>query len=62
MLTEACRGVASTSILALLDSGMSEADLKIVVMKSIFPNEGARARTTKSASSGTGTSYIGTDA
>jgi predicted transglutaminase-like cysteine proteinase len=34
-----CEDYAIVKYLALLDSGMSEADLKIVVMKSIFPNE-----------------------
>jgi predicted transglutaminase-like cysteine proteinase len=34
-----CEDYAIVKYLALLDSGMSEADLKIVLMKSIFPNE-----------------------
>jgi len=34
-----CEDYAIVKYLALLDSGMSEADLKIVLMRSIFPNE-----------------------
>ena len=34
-----CEDYAIVKYVALLDSGMSEADLKIVVMENIFPNE-----------------------
>ena len=34
-----CEDYAIVKYLALLDTGMSEADLKIVLMRSIFPNE-----------------------
>lgn len=34
-----CEDYAIVKYVALLDSGMSEADLKIVVMRNIFPNE-----------------------
>jgi predicted transglutaminase-like cysteine proteinase len=34
-----CEDYAIVKYLALLDTGMSEADLKIVLLRSIFPNE-----------------------